>query len=181
MESFTEEDDGFTSGITRGQGDHVVLTQPALDDVDENFFPCDEDKDEDHIDSHRLGHVHASSGLRRSTDKDGISHEIDWLLMKLDDERLQPYNVVPGGRRYCLEESLFSFRPKLLEPICRREYDAREDLYPRKVVAVDQLSGLDVHCTGRTSGLGDGKISQRMRWVSLLAFLAYAIFRFSAH
>lgn len=160
-----DEEDGFTNGIRIGEGHSIVLTQPALDDVDENFFPCDEDRDEDHIDSHRLGHVYASSGLRRSNNEDGVSHEIDWLLMKLDDERLQPYNVIAGGKRFCPEESLFTYRPKLLEPVCRQDHPAREDSYPRRIMGSGQLSGLDVHCIGRTSGLAQGKISQRMRWV----------------
>lgn len=163
--SETDEEDGYTNGIRMGEGQHITLTQPALDDVDENFFPNEEDKDEDHTDSHRLGHVYASSGLRRSSSEDGISHEIDWLLMKLDEERLQPYNVVPGGKRFCPEESLFTYRPKLMEPVCRQEYAAREDSYPRRIMGSSHLSGLEVHCTGRTSGLGEGKISQRMRWV----------------
>lgn len=160
-----DEEDGYTNGICIGEGQNLVLTQPALDDVDENFFPCEEDKDEDHIDSHHLGHVFASSGLRRSNKEDGVSHEIDWLLMKLDDERLQPYNVVAGAKRFCPEESLFTYRPKLLEPVCRQEHPAREDSYPRRIMGCSQLSGLDVYCSGRTSGLAQGKISQRMRWV----------------
>lgn len=165
ISSDPEDEDGYTEGVKCGHGDSIILTQPALDDVDENFFPSEEDKDEDHIDSHRLGHVYASSGLRRSDHGDGVEHEIDWLLMKLDEERLQPFNVVAGGRRYYQEESLFSYRPQLLEPVCRQQYSAKEDHYPRKFMSSGQLSGLDVHCTGRTSGLGHGKISQRMRWV----------------
>lgn len=163
-----EQRDGYTSGIRSGDGEDIVLTQPALDDVDENFFPSDEDRDEDHIDSHRLGHVFASSGLRRAGYGDGVDHEIDWLLMKLDEERLQPYNVIAGGKKYFQEEALFSYRPQLLEPVCRRQYGPKEDHYPRKFHSSEQLSGLEVHCTGRTSGLGQGKISQRMKWVSIL-------------
>lgn len=81
-----DNDDEFTDGVPTGQMDQmdqIVLTQPALDDVEEGFFPNEEDEDDEHLLSHRLGYVHASSGLRRLEMADGIKHEIDWLLMKL--------------------------------------------------------------------------------------------------
>jgi hypothetical protein len=92
---------GDIDGIAVGNGEEIRITQPAIDDVEDDFFPCEEDRDDDHLSSHELGHVHASSGIRR-LNKDGIVHEIDWALLKISDHRLQPYNLVQGGRRFCV-------------------------------------------------------------------------------
>lgn len=83
---------GDIAGIEQGDGEHIVITQPAIDDVDEDFFSCPEDMDDDHLGSHTLGFVHATSGIRRYRDSDSIVHEVDWALFKIQDDRLQPFN-----------------------------------------------------------------------------------------
>ena len=160
---------GDIEGIELGEGEEIRVTQPAIDDVDEDFFPNEEDKDEDHLESHELGHVHASSGIRRWR-RDGILHEIDWALLKLNDDRMQPYNVCQGGRRFAFG----SMRPdqreisnKLEEPVNRRHYSPNEDEYPNGVAAADSLGGLRVHCFGRTTGLQGGMVGQAMSSVRI--------------
>lgn len=156
---------GDIDGIALGDGGDIIITQPAIDDVDDNFFPNLEDRDDDHLDSHALGRVHASSGIRR-WNRNGVVHEIDWALLKLNPDRLQPYNLVQGGRRFCpnTEPELC---PKLIEPICRRYYRPEEDEYPSQVASVDGLGGLGVHCFGRTSGLKGGVVGMTMSSVRI--------------
>ena len=88
---------GDTDGILPGRGSSLAVTQPALDDVSEGFFPSPEDVDTEHLSSHSLGYVHASSGLRRSKGDDSLIHEIDWALIKIHPERLPPCLRSPTG------------------------------------------------------------------------------------
>lgn len=160
---------GDIDGIELGEGEEIKVTQPAIDDVDEDFFPNEEDKDQDHLDSHELGHVHASSGIRRWK-RDGILHEIDWALLKLNDDRMQPYNVCQGGRRFALgsmEPDQRKISSKLAEPVNRRHYQPGEDEYPNGVASADSLGGLNVHCFGRTTGLQGGMVGQAMSSVRI--------------
>src|SRR5204862_3444837 len=64
-----DEDDvdsvGDIVGVDPYDEDDVLVTQPAIDDVEDDFFPSAADKDEDHLASHSLGYVHASSAIRR--------------------------------------------------------------------------------------------------------------------
>ncbi|KAJ4341161.1 hypothetical protein N0V87_001899 [Didymella glomerata] len=160
---------GDIEGVEIGEGEEIKVTQPAIDDVDEDFFPNEEDKDEDHLDSHELGHVHASSGIRRWK-RDGILHEIDWALLKLNDDRMQPYNVCQGGRRFAfgsMKPDQREISSKLEEPVNRRHYNPSEDEYPNGVAAADSLGGLNVHCFGRTTGLQGGMVGQAMSSVRI--------------
>ncbi|KAF2464351.1 uncharacterized protein BDR25DRAFT_272081 [Lindgomyces ingoldianus] len=161
---------GDIDGIPLGEGKDIVITQPAIDDVDDNFFPNEEDRDEDHLDSHELGYVHASSGIRRWK-RDGVVHEIDWALLKLNPDRLQPYNLVQGGRRFCIgataEPEQEFIKSKLEEPVCRRYYKPEEDEYPTRVASASSLGGLRVHCFGRTSGLQGGIVGAAMSSVRI--------------
>lgn len=160
---------GDIDGIEVGEGEDIKITQPAIDDVDDDFFPSEEDRDEDHLDSHELGHVHASSGIRRWR-KNGIVHEIDWALLKLNDARLQPFNLVQGGRRFCatplVDPSQREISMKLEQPVTRRHYTAAEDEYPNGV-ASGHLGGLSVHCFGRTTGLQGGMVGHAMSSVRI--------------
>ena len=156
---------GDLSGVAPGRGTKFLVTQPALDDVDEDFFPCLEDRDEDHMDSHKLGYVHASSGIRRWTRR-GIVHEIDWALLKIDQDRLQPFNLVQGGKKYYPAAGT-KFRPKLVEPICRGQYKAEDDEYPNQIAKSEELGNLKVHCFGRTSGLQGGTVGPAMSSVRI--------------
>lgn len=161
---------GDIDGIEVGDGEEIKITQPAIDDVDDDFFPSEEDRDEDHLDSHELGHVHASSGIRRWK-KDGIVHEIDWALLKLNDSRLQPYNLVQGGRRFCgtsaIDPSQREISVKLEQPVTRRHYTPDEDEYPNGVASATSLGGLSVHCFGRTTGLQGGMVGHAMSSVRI--------------
>jgi hypothetical protein len=161
---------GDIDGVDVGDGEHIKITQPAIDDVDENFFPSEDDKDEDHLDSHELGHVHASSGIRRWK-KDGIVHEIDWALLKLNEDRLQPYNLVQGGRRFCFNRTIEAdqreISAKLEQPVNRRHYAPEEDEFPNGVASADRLGGLNVHCFGRTTGLQGGMVGHAMSSVRI--------------
>ncbi|KAL6711650.1 hypothetical protein ACN47E_004584 [Coniothyrium glycines] len=160
---------GDISGIEPGEGEEIKITQPAIDDVDDDFFPNEEDRAEDHLSSHELGHVHASSGIRRWK-RDGILHEIDWALLKLNRDRLQPYNICQGGRRFCFgppKPDQKQIAAKLEQPVDRRHYTQDEDEYPNGVASADSLGGLNVHCFGRTTGLQGGMISSTMSAVRI--------------
>jgi hypothetical protein len=162
--------EGDIGGISVKEGKNIRITQPALDDVADDFFPNEEDKDEDHLASHELGHVHASSGIRRWK-HGGVVHEIDWALLKLNPERLQPYNLVQGGRRFCVSSKMpqdqQAIQQKLAEPVCRHRYEPKDDEYPNKVAKADSLGGARVHCLGRTSGLQGGMVGQAMSSVRI--------------
>lgn len=160
---------GDINGICPGKGEDIRITQPAIDDVESDFFPNDEDRDDDHLSSHELGHVHASSGIRRWK-RDGVLHEIDWALLKLKEDRLQPYNICQGGRRFCFgppKPDQREISTKLENPVARRHYTADEDEYPNGVASADSLAGLNVHCFGRTTGLQGGMISSTMSAVRI--------------
>jgi hypothetical protein len=163
---------GDIPGIPPGEGEHIIITQPAIDDVDDDFFPSEEDRDEDHLSSHAFGHVYASSGIRRWK-RNGIVHEIDWALIKVDPARLQLYNVVQGGRRYS-PESKPEDPPPLEEPVSRRHYTQEEDEYPMEVAPADSLGGLNVHCFGRTTGLQGGLIGPSMTAVKIYRRKTYS-------
>jgi len=161
---------GDIEGIELGDGEEIRITQPAIDDVEDDFFPSEEDRDDDHLDSHELGHVHASSGIRRWK-RDGVVHEIDWALLKLNEDRLQPYNLVQGGRRFCfnriIEQDQREISAKLEHPVSRRHYTPEEDEYPNGVASADSLGGLNVHCFGRTTGLQGGMVGSAMSSVRI--------------
>ena len=160
---------GDIDGVLPGDGYSIKITQPAIDDVDPDFFPEEEDRDDDHLSSHTLGHVHASSGIRR-WNRNGILHEIDWALLKLNKDRLQPYNICQGGRRFCLgapNPLQRAIASKLEKPVNRRKYTADEDEYPNGVAPASELGGMNVHCFGRTTGLQGGMISSVMSAVRI--------------
>ncbi len=87
---------GDIPGVEPGCGDGYIVTQPALDDVSEGFYPSSETQDEDHLDTYSLGEVYASSGIRRREDDNGLIHEIDWALFEFKDERQPDDNSIPA-------------------------------------------------------------------------------------
>ncbi|KAJ5605588.1 hypothetical protein N7510_008369 [Penicillium lagena] len=137
---------GDTAGIEPGEEPRLLVTQPAIDDVHEDFFPSIEDRDDEHLASHSLGYVHASSGVRRWTRK-GLKHEIDWALIKVDDARMDPRNIILDNRPGSMTHS--------------------QPIFLNQVARMEDLGGLYVHCCGRTSGLQTGKISKAMTLVKL--------------
>ncbi|KAK8041704.1 hypothetical protein PG993_006227 [Apiospora rasikravindrae] len=140
-----EEDDeeymepGDIPGIEPGLGEGYVVTQPALDDIGDGFYPSEDTMDDDHLDTCRLGEIYASSGIRRRHDHEGLIHEIDWALFSFEDERFpdrHDQNRVPQA----LPES-----PSGL-------------LQPTAITSSSELAGLEVQCIGRTSGMQTGLI-----------------------
>ncbi|KAK5200675.1 hypothetical protein LTR16_005297, partial [Cryomyces antarcticus] len=154
----------------------IPITQPAIDDVDDDFFPNLEDRDADHLDSHGLGYVHASSGIRRwvETKDDGsnggygneVVHEIDWALFKLSEERLQPYNVVEGGKKYSPDGG-WGCCPKLVEPVSRATHPPTSDLYPIATMPQSTLASTHIHSIGRTSGLRAGTVTATPSFIKI--------------
>ncbi|KAL8786382.1 MAG: hypothetical protein Q9213_002798 [Squamulea squamosa] len=144
LSDLSDLDMGDTPGIEPGQGETLLVTQPAIDDVDEGFFPNESDIDEDHLASHTLGYIHASSGIKR-TRRDHISHEVDWALIKMRSHRSHstPSNTIKNGTRHCHTAN------------------------PRGIIRADSLGGLKVHALGRTSGLQTGTILPTMVMVKM--------------
>ncbi|RYP62723.1 hypothetical protein DL770_009544 [Monosporascus sp. CRB-9-2] len=131
---------GDIPGIEPGCGDGYVVTQPALDDVEEGFYPSEDTMDEDHLDTYSLGEVFASSGIRRRHE-DGLVHEIDWALFEFQDDRQPGDNLVPRARARGTPSG---------SPI--------GDLHPTAVAPATSLPGMEVQCSARTSGLQTGRI-----------------------
>ena len=131
---------GDLPGTMPGEGEHVIVTQPALDDVDKNFFPDEDEMSDDHLVSHGLGNIHASSGLRRLT-YGSVAHEVDWALFKIHEERRSSTNTVEGGGKYCQIQGS----------------------YPSQVLKAETLGSLQVHAYGSTSGLATGTILPTMQ------------------
>lgn len=138
---FENSDDGMEAGdikgIPQGCGEEYLITQPAIDDIPDDFFPSEETRDEDHLDSFQLGEVYASSGIRRRTEN-GMVHEIDWALFEFAEERCPDGNHIANGHRYCNSKAGLQ--------------------YPIDVTPSKDLSDLRVHCMARTSGLQTGRI-----------------------
>lgn len=145
---------GDTAGIEPGEEPRLLVTQPAIDDVHEDFFPSLEDRDDEHLASHSLGYVHASSGMRRWTRK-GMKHEIDWALIKVDDARMDPRNIIIDAT---------SSHPARPGPGRSAQAHA---IFLNQVARMEELGGLHVLCCGRTSGLQTGQISKAMTLVKL--------------
>jgi hypothetical protein len=133
-DSDDELEAGDIRGIPQGCGEGYTITQPAIDDVIEDFYPDPETRDEDHNDTFCLGEVYASSGIRRRVE-DGTIHEIDWALFEFAPDRIPEKNRVANSRRFCTQPQ-----------------------YPLDVVPCTDLSDLEVHCMARTSGLQSGRI-----------------------
>lgn len=127
---------GDIPGVEPGCGDGYIISQPALDDVGEEFYAGPDTQDEEHLDSFGLGEVFASSGIRRRNDDRGLVHEIDWALFEFKDDRQPTKNSMP-------------------------RIDSNADtkpIYPKSVAPAYSLPNLEVQCMARTSGLQTGII-----------------------
>lgn len=136
-----DEEDEYTEpgdvpGIEPGCGEGYIVTQPALDDVEDDFYPDAETADEDHLDTYSVGRVFASSGLRRKH-ANGLVHEVDWALFQFTHDRLPEDNNIPRVQSDTTGKSL---------------------LRPIAVASFDSLPGMEVQCIARTSGLQTGKV-----------------------
>ncbi len=138
---------GDIPGIDPGYGDGYVVTQPALDDVEEGFYPDAETEDDDHLDSYGLGEVYASSGIRRRSDENGLIHEIDWALFEFKNERLPDKNSIPRA-----------VQDTVVGSNSGKSTASPGLLYPTTVAPASALPGLEVQCIARTSGLQMGLI-----------------------
>ncbi|KAM0334478.1 hypothetical protein ACHAQA_001506 [Verticillium albo-atrum] len=138
---------GDIPGVEPGCGEGYVVTQPAMDDVDDDFYPCAETADEDHLDSYRLGEVYASSGIRRR-EQDGLVHEIDWALFEFQDRRLPDDNTIPHYKGLDKSGAAATSEEAIMRPM---------DVTPSAA-----LPGLEVQCIARTSGLQSGRILPAM-------------------
>lgn len=136
---------GDIPGVEPGCGDGYIVTQPALDDVEEGFYPDAGTEDEDHIDSFRLGEVYASSGIRRK-EANGLIHEVDWALFEFSEDRQPDDNSIPRAQGSAS-----------LRKLGRRKTKAAS-LRPTTVAASTSLPGMEVQCMARTSGLQTGQI-----------------------
>jgi hypothetical protein len=135
---------GDIEGIPEGCGADYLVTQPAMDDVDDEFFPSEDAADEDFLCSFKLGEIYASSGLRRRYEK-GVAHEIDWAIFEFEPERLPLGNHIKDGAKVCRSQSP----------------------YPVKVAPWSKLHDLEVHCMARTTGLQTGRILPGMSVVKI--------------
>ncbi|RNJ59350.1 hypothetical protein D7B24_002728 [Verticillium nonalfalfae] len=138
---------GDIPGVEPGCGEGYVVTQPAMDDVDNDFYPCAETADEDHLDSYSLGEVYASSGIRRR-EQDGLVHEIDWALFEFHEERLPDDNSIPHFKKTTKKDATAPTGDNFMRPM---------DVTPSSA-----LPGLEVQCIARTSGLQSGRILPAM-------------------
>ncbi|KAK0622440.1 hypothetical protein B0T14DRAFT_425283 [Immersiella caudata] len=149
---------GDIPGVEPGCGGRYIITQPALDDVPDDFYPNAETQDEDHNDTYGLGEMYASSGIRRRT-INGLLHEIDWALFEFKDERQPGANLVPRA-----ESPSSSFAKKDGKAQKQRKSSI---LQPTSVTPTSELSGLEVQCVARTSGLQTGQILQTVASVKI--------------
>lgn len=144
-----EEEEEFSQpgdipGVEPGCGEGYVISQPALDDVEEGFYASPETQDEEHLDTFSLGEVFASSGIRRRNDERGLIHEIDWALFEFKNDRQ------PGENRM----------PRALDA-------AERPIHPSSVLPATALPNLEVQCVGRTSGLQAGLIMPALTSVKI--------------
>lgn len=139
-----EFEPGDIPGIEPGCGDGYIVTQPALDDVEDGFYPSEETADEDHLDTFSLGEVYASSGIRRKQ-VDGLVHEVDWALFEFASDRTPDDNLMPRA-----QQDAAALRSK--------KNDGHPHLRPTMVAPLKSLPGMEVQCMARTSGLQTGQI-----------------------
>lgn len=165
-----DEEDGMDMGDTIGikpcEGKDLIVTQPAIDDVTDGFFPSHEDMNEEHLTSHSFGHIHASSGIKRAN-QGAISHEVDWALIKVNPHRLREENLVTGGALHCESKKLNSSAKTLDREAINKSPIHESASYPCQVVKTEELGGLRVHALGRTSGLQTGVILPTMALVKM--------------
>ncbi|KAL2435565.1 hypothetical protein ABEF95_004850 [Exophiala dermatitidis] len=170
---------GDKIGIAPYSDDDLTVTQPAIDDVDDDFFPNEEDRDDDHLASHSFGYVFASSGIRRVVRGD-LKHEVDWALIRINDDRLRAENQMVEQQQSCVEMSTTKAqaRQNLITGLQSRssnpnsQYDKMLPPLPSPpvlttITPLTKLSGLQVHCHGRSSGFKKGRISQAMALVKM--------------
>jgi hypothetical protein len=162
---------GDRNGISPwGSDEQIDVTQPAIDDVDEDFFPNKDDKDEDHLDSHSFGYVYASSGIRRVVTND-MKHEVDWALVRVHQERLSLQNSIVQDLKARKKKKSKSSKVPPSEPIPitpgRSPEVSNKPTSIERVASSSTLANTPVSCCGRSSGFRPGRISQAMALVKM--------------
>ena len=146
-----ESEVGDIPGIEPGCGEGYIVTQPAFDDVPEEFYPVSETAHEDHLDSYKLGEMYASSGIRRRAEY-GLVHEVDWALFEFNDNRQPVENHIPRAENTA-DVSVTGAGIAVI--------------HPGTVAPWASLPGLEVQCMARTSGLQTGLILPALTMVKL--------------
>lgn len=157
---------GDTPGVSadRWDDEDYCITQPAWEDVPENFFSDDpEYRDEEHLLSHSFGLVHASSGLKRVT-KLNMKHEIDWALIRINERRLN-LAVNPEAAKVSRQSSRSSKMRKRKDSSMGGSVFTEPPL--TAITPMTSMPKLPVSCVGRTSGRKHGRISQAMSLLKL--------------
>lgn len=160
---------GDKIGIAPYSDDDLTVTQPAIDDVDDDFFPNEEDRDDDHLASHSFGYVFASSGIRRVI-RGEMKHEVDWALIRVNRDRLRTENEITGdiyGKTATSTSRQKSNNNSLAKPQSQQAGSIHKFPVLTTVTPLAKLSGLQVHCRGRSSGFKRGRISQAMALVKM--------------
>lgn len=174
-EDSEDEDDtcsiGDRNGISPyGCDEQVDVTQPALDDVDADFFPKKEDRNEDHLDSHSFGYVYASSGIKRVI-TDDLKHEVDWALIRVRQERLNLKNTITQDMKAKRKRGSKSKKEprtdKLLNTPGRNSDNSSKPVLIDGIASSVSLANTPVSCCGRSSGFRNGRISQAMALVKM--------------
>jgi hypothetical protein len=174
-EGSDDEDDNCSIGDRNGISpygceEQINVTQPAIDDVDEDFFPNKEDRNEDHLDSHSFGYVYASSGIRRVVTND-LKHEVDWALIRIQQERMNLRNTISQDTKAKRKKRSKSNREPRTDNILNTP-GQRSDVESKAtpivgIAASDNLANTPVSCCGRSSGFRNGRISQAMALVKM--------------
>ncbi|PHH78657.1 hypothetical protein CDD82_2919 [Ophiocordyceps australis] len=151
-----ESDDGTTQdspGIRPESHGDFKITQPALEDMDDDYYPNAADEDKEHLLSCHLGDCFASSGIRRK-EVNGLVHEIDWALFNFAQDRLPEQNCI------------FQASGDTQEPGSRHQGQSRYSS-PTAVASSLTLGDMEVQSTARTSGQQLGKILPAIASVKL--------------
>ncbi|KAK3399165.1 hypothetical protein B0T20DRAFT_478526 [Sordaria brevicollis] len=166
-DDYYEEEEQFTEpgdipGIEPGCGEGFIITQPALDDVASDFYPSADDKDQDHLDTFRVGEMYASSGIRRRKEN-GLVHEIDWALFEFEDDRQPSDNWIPKASNLPSGK-----KGKKHSRLPSLPLDQIPTIMPTSTAPSNTLPGLQVQCMARTSGLQTGTILPALTSVKIL-------------
>ncbi|PHH66186.1 hypothetical protein CDD81_249 [Ophiocordyceps australis] len=159
LDSDDESDDGDACstpdapGIRPDSDTDFKITQPALDDMGDDYYANEADEDDDHLLSCHLGDCFASSGIR-GKQVNGLVHEIDWALFSFAQDRLPDQNCM-------LQASQDAG-----EPGSRHQGQSRYSS-PTTVASCLTLPGMEVQCAARTSGQQLGKILPAITAVKL--------------
>jgi len=158
---------GDTPGVSadRWDDEDYCITQPAWEDVPENFFSDDpEYRDEEHLLSHSFGLVHASSGLKRVT-KLNMKHEVDWALIRINERRLN-LAVNPEAAGAASRQSSRSSKMRKRKDSSMAGSAFTEPALTA-ITPMTSMPKLPVCCVGRTSGRKTGRISPAMSLLKL--------------